>query len=79
MSLASRKQGKYDHMLFDENSLIHVKKFCILRPPLAHDPATEDISATFSILISMQGFFLCLSSMVCSLVIEGVAPECLYI
>ena len=83
MSLASCKKGnteairpsRYDHMLFTENSLIHVRKFCILKPPLGHDSATEDISATFSMLVSMQGFFPCLSSMICSLVIEGVAPE----
>ena len=62
-------------MLFTENSLIHVRKFCILKPPLGHDSAIEDISATFSMLVSMQGFFPCLSSMICSLVIEGVAPE----
>ncbi|CAH3017931.1 unnamed protein product, partial [Porites evermanni] len=36
---------------------------------------SPDISATFSVLVSMQGFFPCLSSMICSLVIEGVAPE----
>ena len=44
----------------------------MLKPPLGHDSATEDISATFSTLVSLQGFFLCLSSMICSLVIEGV-------
>ena len=63
-------------MLFTENSLIHVRKVCTLKPPLGHDSATEDISATFSMLVSiMQGFFPCLSSMICSLVLEGVAPE----
>ena len=62
-------------MLFTENSLIHFRKFCILQPPLGHDSATQDMSATFSMLVSMQGFFPCLSSMICSLVIEGVAPE----
>ena len=62
-------------MLFTENSLIHVRKFCILKPPLGHDSATEDISATFSMLVSMQGFFPRLSSLIRSLVIEGVAPE----
>ena len=69
------RPSRHDHMLFTENSLIHVRKFCTLKPPLGHDSATEDISATFSMLVSMQGFFPCLSSMICSLVIEGVAPE----
>ena len=69
MSLAN---SRHDHMLFTENSLIHVRKFCILKPPLGHDSATENISATFSMLVSIHGFFPCLSSMICSLVIKGV-------
>ena len=63
-------------MLFKENSLIHMEKIGGFKPPPGYDSATEDISATFSTLVSMQGFFLCLSSMICLLVIEGVVPEC---
>ena len=69
------RPSRHDHMLFTENSLIHVRKFCTLKPPPGHDSATEDISATFSMLVSMQGFFPCLSSMICSPVIEGVAQS----
>ena len=52
MSLASRRKGelhhsRHDHMLFKENSLIHVRKFCILKLPLGHESATENISAAF--------------------------------
>ena len=38
-------------MLFKENSLIQVRKFCILKPPQGYDSAPEDISATFSMLV----------------------------
>ena len=46
------RPSRNDHVLFTENSLIHVRKFCTLKPPLGHDSATEDISATFSMLVS---------------------------
>ena len=52
MSLASRRKGelhhsRHDHMLFKENSLIHVRKFCILKRLLGHESATENISGMF--------------------------------
>ena len=42
MSLASRRKGelhhsRHDHMLFKENSVIHVRKLCIFKLPLGHD------------------------------------------
>ena len=49
MSLASCKKGQYG----GNTSLVHVRKFCILKPPLGQDSATEDISATFSMLVNM--------------------------
>ena len=52
MSLAIRRKGelhhsRHDHMLFKENSVIHVRKLCIFKLPLGHESATENISATF--------------------------------
>ena len=46
MSLASRRKGelhhsRHDHMLFKENSLIHVRKFCIFKLPLGHESASN--------------------------------------
>ena len=62
-------------MLFKEIPLIHMEKIRGFKPPPGYDSATEDISAKFSTLVSMQGFFLRLSSMICLLVIEGVAQS----
>ena len=48
MSLASRKKGKYALAGMTTcclRKIPDVRKFCILKPRLGHDSATDDISA----------------------------------
>ena len=66
LSLARRKKGQY--VLTDMTTCCLGKipssicrKSEVFKPPPGYVSATEDISATFSTLVSMQGFFLCLS------------------
>ena len=80
LSLARRKKGQYVLTGLTTCCLRKIpssirRKSEVFKPPPWYDSATEDISATFSTLVSMQGFFLCLSWMICSLVIEGVAQS----